>query len=116
MPGIPREMIKYKLGIGTLFKPIKQKERRYTPKRYESIHQAVNRLIKARFIMPVDYPSWLASSILIEKSNGSWRMCIDYTSLNKVYSKDEYPLPRICQIVDSTVSCELLSFLDAYSG
>jgi hypothetical protein len=43
-------------------------------------------------------------------------MCIDYTSLNKAYPKDEYPLPRICQIVDSTTSCELLSFLDAYSG
>jgi hypothetical protein len=43
-------------------------------------------------------------------------MCIDYTSLNKAYPKDEYPLPRICQIVDSTTSCELLSSLDAYSG
>jgi hypothetical protein len=43
-------------------------------------------------------------------------MCIDYTSLNKACLKDKYPLPRICQIVDSTTSCELLSFLDAYSG
>jgi hypothetical protein len=43
-------------------------------------------------------------------------MCIDYTSLNKACPKDEYPLPHICQIVDSTTSCELLSFLDAYSG
>jgi hypothetical protein len=43
-------------------------------------------------------------------------MCIDYTSLNKSCPKDEYPLPRICQIIDSTTSCELLSFLDAYSG
>jgi hypothetical protein len=43
-------------------------------------------------------------------------MCIDYTSLNKAYPKDEYPLPCICQIVDSTMSCELLSFLDAYSS
>jgi hypothetical protein len=43
-------------------------------------------------------------------------MCIDYTSLNKACPKDEYPLPRICQIVDSTASCELLSFLDAYLG
>jgi hypothetical protein len=43
-------------------------------------------------------------------------MCIDYISLNKAYPKDEYPLSRICQIVDSTTSCELLSFLDAYSG
>jgi hypothetical protein len=43
-------------------------------------------------------------------------MCINYTSLNKACPKDEYPLPRICQIVDSTPSCELLSFLDAYSS
>jgi hypothetical protein len=43
-------------------------------------------------------------------------MCIDYTSLNKACPKDKYPLPRIWQIVDSTASCELLSFLNAYSG
>jgi hypothetical protein len=43
-------------------------------------------------------------------------MCIDYTSRNKACPKDVYPLPRICQIIDSTVSSELLSFLDAYSG
>jgi hypothetical protein len=43
-------------------------------------------------------------------------MCIDYTSLNKACPKDEYPLSHICQIIHSTTSCELLSFLDAYSG
>jgi hypothetical protein len=43
-------------------------------------------------------------------------MCIDYTSLNKASPKDPYPLPRIDQIVDSTSECDLLSFLDAYSG
>jgi hypothetical protein len=43
-------------------------------------------------------------------------MCIDCTSLNKACPKDEYHLPRICQIVDSTMTCELLSFLDVYSG
>jgi hypothetical protein len=43
-------------------------------------------------------------------------MCIDYTSLNKACPKDEYPLSCICQIVDFMVSCELLSFLDAYLG
>jgi hypothetical protein len=43
-------------------------------------------------------------------------MCIDYTSLNKACPKDPYPFPRIDQIVDSTSGCDLLSFLDAYSG
>jgi hypothetical protein len=43
-------------------------------------------------------------------------MCIDYTNLNEACPKDEYPLSHIYQIIDSTSSCELLSFLDAYSG
>jgi hypothetical protein len=52
----------------------------------------------------------------LEKPDDSWRMCIDYTSLNKACPKDEYPQPYICQIIDSTMSCELLLFLDAYPG
>jgi hypothetical protein len=116
MPRIPKEVIEHKLGIDPLYKPIKQKERRYTPERRETIWQEVDKLLAARFIRPVDYPSWLANPVLVEKSDGTWRMCIDYTSLNKACPKDEYPLPHICQIVDSTTSCELLSFLDAYSG
>ena len=43
-------------------------------------------------------------------------MCVDYTSLNEACPKDHFPLPRIDQIVDSTSGCEILSFLDAYSG
>jgi hypothetical protein len=114
MPGIPREVIEHKLGIDSAFKPIKQKERRYTTERRETIRLEVNKLLEAGFIRPVDYPSWLVNPILIEKPDKSWRMCINYTSLNKACPKDEYPLPRIYQIVDSTASCELLSFLNAY--
>jgi hypothetical protein len=73
-------------------------------------------MLEAGFIGPVDYPGWLGNPVLVEKNDDSWCMCIDYTSLNKVCLKDEYPLPRICQIVDSTTSCEFLSFLEAYSG
>jgi hypothetical protein len=57
MPGIPREVIKHKLGIDPAFKPIKQKERRYTPERCEIIRVEVNKLLEAGFIGPVDYPS-----------------------------------------------------------
>jgi hypothetical protein len=43
-------------------------------------------------------------------------MCIDYTSLNKACLKDPFPLPQIFQIMDSISGCDLLCFLDAYSG
>jgi hypothetical protein len=91
MPGIPREVVEHRLGIDPAFKPIKQKERRYTPDRRDTIRVEVNKLLEVGFIRPVDYPSWLANPILVEKIDGSWRKCIDYTSLNKAYLKDEYP-------------------------
>jgi hypothetical protein len=43
-------------------------------------------------------------------------MCIDYTSLNEACPKDHFPLPQIDQIMDSTSVCDLLCFLDTYSG
>jgi hypothetical protein len=54
--------------------------------------------------------------MVVPKANGKLQMCIDYTSLNKAYPKDLFPLPQIDQIVDSTSGCDLLCFLDAYSG
>nr|AAM08857.1 Putative retroelement [Oryza sativa Japonica Group]AAM74409.1 Putative retroelement [Oryza sativa Japonica Group]AAP52809.1 retrotransposon protein, putative, Ty3-gypsy subclass [Oryza sativa Japonica Group] len=53
---------------------------------------------------------------MVQKANGKWRMCVDFTDLNKACPKDHFPLPQIDQLVDSTAGCELLSFLDAYSG
>jgi hypothetical protein len=50
------------------------------------------------------------------KKNNTWSMCIDYTSLNKACPKDPFVLPRIDKVIDSTAGCDLLSFLDAYSG
>ncbi|XP_068462251.1 uncharacterized protein [Phaseolus vulgaris] len=53
---------------------------------------------------------------IAKKSNGKWRMCVDFTDLNKACPKDSYPLPSIDALVDSAAGCKLLSFLDAFSG
>ena len=53
---------------------------------------------------------------MVKKSNGKWRMCVDFIDLNKAYPKDSFPLPRIDQLVDSTTGHKLLSLMDAFSG
>jgi hypothetical protein len=90
--------------------------RRFNEEKRKVIGEEVHKLLKARFIKEVHHPEWLANHVLVKNKNGKWRMCVDYTSLNKAYPKVPFPLPRIDQIIDSTVGCETLSFLDAYSG
>jgi len=53
--------------------------------------------------------------VLVKKANGKWRMCVDFTNLNKACSKDSYQLPSIDALVDSASGCRLPSFLDAFS-
>uniref|UniRef100_A0A2N9GJY4 Uncharacterized protein n=1 Tax=Fagus sylvatica TaxID=28930 RepID=A0A2N9GJY4_FAGSY len=73
-------------------------------------------LLTAGFIREMFYPDWLANVVMVKKANGKWRMCVDFTDLNKACPKDSFPLPRIDQLVDSTAGHRLLTFMDAFSG
>ena len=68
------------------------------------------------FIKEVYYPNWLANIVMVKKANGKWRMCVDFTDLNKECPKDSYPLLRVNVLVDFTAQHQLLSFMDAFSG
>ena len=72
-------------------------------------------MLEADFIREVFYPYWLVNVVMVKKSNSKWRICVDFTDLNKVYPKDSFPLSRIDQLVDSTAGHKLLSFMDAFS-
>ena len=54
--------------------------------------------------------------VVVPKKGGKWRVCVDYMNLNEACSKDNFPLPRIDQIVDASAGHGMLSFLDAFSG
>ena len=64
----------------------------------------------------VQYPDWLANVVVVKKKNGKWRICINFTDLNKACPKDPFLLPHIDMLVDATTGHELLSFMDAFSG
>jgi hypothetical protein len=117
MPGFPRELVEHKLKVYPQARPIRQKLRHFTPDKREAIRAELARLVAAGFIREVLHPEWLANPVLVLKKNKvDWRMCVDYTDLNKHYSKDPFGHPRIDQVVDLTAECSMLSFLDCYSG
>ena len=97
--------------------PKKQRLRRFSAEKREAIKKELAKLLAAVFIKEVYHREWLANPVLVlKKNNNEWRMCVDYTDLNKQYPKDPFGLPRIDQVINLTAGCVLLSFLDCYSG
>ena len=88
----------------------------FAPKHNKAVIEEVKKLLEVDFIREVFYPDWLANLIMVKKSNSKWRICVDFTNLNKACPKDSFPLPRINQLVNSTAGHKLLSFMDAFSG
>jgi hypothetical protein len=116
MSGVPRELAEHKLKVYPQARPIRQKLHRFMPDKREAIRVELAHLVVAGFIREVLHPEWLANPVLVLKNNKvDWRMCVDYTDLNKHCPKDPFGLPRIDQVVDSTVRCSMLSFLECYS-
>ncbi|KAM2072542.1 hypothetical protein ACFX1T_040842 [Malus domestica] len=111
MSGISPNIICHRLSIDPKTKPAMKAE--------------VEKLKGIGFLREVNYPTWVANVVLVKKNPTKeslllqkvlWRMCIDYTNLNKGCSNDSFPLPLIYRLIDSTAGCELLSFMDAYLG
>ena len=116
MGRIDPTVITHRLNTNPSFKPVKQKRRSFALERQKAINEEVSKLLQAGAIREVEYPEWLANVVLVKKANGKWRLCIDFTDINKACPKDSFPLPRIDLIVDATAGHELLSFMDAFSG
>ena len=116
MSGIDLSVITHRLNVCSSSKPVRRKKWVFAPKRDDAIKDEVQKLMVAKFIWEVHYPDWLATVVMVKKANDKWRICIDFTDLNKACPKDSYPLPRIDQLVDSTAGHKLLSFMDTFSG
>ena len=116
MGGIDPVVITHRLNVSPSFKPVKQKRRSFAPERQHAINEEVGKLLQENAIRKVEYPEWLANVVLVKKANDKWRLCIDFTDINKAYPKYSFPLPWINLIVDATASHELLIFMDTFSG
>jgi len=92
MPGIDLSIIEHRLNVDLSCRPVKQRRRTFAPERNQAIPDEVQKLMKAGFIREVDYP---VNVVLVKNANGKWRMCVDFTDLNKACPKDCFPLSRI---------------------
>ena len=84
-PGIDPEFICHHLKVNPLITPRKQPPRHPSKEHAEAMREEVTRLKQAGTIKEVFYPEWLANTVVVKKKSGKWRVCVDFTDLNKTF-------------------------------
>ncbi|XP_057760155.1 uncharacterized protein LOC130980501 [Arachis stenosperma] len=116
MPGISPDIICHKLATNKTSRPIAQKKRNLGTEKSKAALEETEKLLKANFIKEIRFTTWLSNVVMVRKNSSKWRMCVDFSDLNKACPKDAYPLPCIDKLVDNASGFNSLSFMDAYSG
>ena len=102
------------LNVNPTIIPKKQPLRCSFKEHAESVKEEIIKLRRAGAIKEVFYPKWLANTVVVNKKSGKWRVCVDFTDLNKACPKDPFSIPQIDQLVDAMVGHPQMSFLDAF--
>jgi hypothetical protein len=116
MPGIDPTLVAHSLNVEPGAKPVVQPMRTFHPEVEAQISQEVQKLLSAGFIKPIQHPRWLSNIVPVKKKNGQIRCCVDFRDLNKACPKDEFPLPNMDLLIDSTAGHAMFSFMDGFSG
>ena len=113
-PGVDPNFICHHLNVNPSVTPRKQPPRHLSKDHSNAVRDEVRRLKQAGAIKEMFYLEWLTNTVVVKKKNGKWRVCVDFTDLNKACPKDHFPLSQIDQLVDAIVSHPRMSFLDAF--
>ena len=114
LPGLDRSLVEHRLHMKPNFKPYKQKPRRMSPEVIQKVNEEILRLLKAGFIRTIRYVEWLSNIVPVVKKNGKMRVCIAFRNLNLATPKDEYPMPIVDLLVDSSAGHKILSMMDGH--
>ncbi|GJW37609.1 reverse transcriptase domain-containing protein [Tanacetum coccineum] len=101
MTEVPRSLAEHWLNIQEGYTPVRQKKKGQALERAKAIQAEVQKLVEAGIIREVHYHDWLSNPVMVKKHDSSWRMCMDFTGLNKACPQDCYPLPEIDWKVES---------------
>ncbi|GJT85107.1 reverse transcriptase domain-containing protein [Tanacetum coccineum] len=122
--GVPRTIIvggkyfsiEHRVNESKHVELVKQKKISLAPERNEAIHTQVRELTKANILREVKYQTWVSNPVIVKKADGRWKLCIDFTDINKAYPKENHPLPVTELKIEDIHRYRFKCFLDAYKG
>jgi hypothetical protein len=114
--GIDLDIVLHEIKTYPGIKPIWKQLRLIHLRKAAAIKLEVEKIFKAVFIYLVALTDWVSNLVLVNKKQGTIRVCVDYRDINKACPKDNFPTPFIDQIVDDCSRIEIFSLMDGFSG
>jgi len=109
MSGVSPQIITHRFSVYKEARLIAQKKRKMGAEKCNIAKTVIDKLLEVGFIQEAQYTTWSANVVMVKKNNEKWRMCIDYTDLNKACPKEAYPLSSIDCLVDGVANHWVLS-------
>eukprot|EP00253_Pinus_taeda_P004699 PITA_04699 len=81
----------------------------------DEIKMQIQELLQKGHIRPSSSPCG-SLIMLVQKKDGTWRLCIDYRALNKITVHNRYPIPRIDDLLDQLMGLKYFRKIDLKSG
>jgi hypothetical protein len=104
---VPRELVEHALNVDPKAWPMKQPLQRFDEQKRKAIAAELHHLDNTGLIKEIKTSSWVSNPVIVPKKNMDvHRVCVDYTTLNKHFPNDPFPLPWIDRIIDSTAGCQ----------
>ncbi|GKD76864.1 putative reverse transcriptase domain-containing protein, partial [Tanacetum coccineum] len=111
----PARQVEFQIDLVPGAAPVARAPFRLAPSEMKELSKQLQELSEKGFIRPNSSP-WGAPILFVKKKDGSFRMCIDYSELNKLTVKNRYPLPRIDDLFDQLQGLSVYSKIDLRSG
>ncbi|CAL2263190.1 unnamed protein product [Prunus armeniaca] len=102
MSGLNPSLVSHTLNVELGTKPIVQPRRNFHHEVEKQIKVEIEKFLAAGFIKPIKHLTWLANIVPVKKKTGVIRVCTDYRDLNRACPKDEFPMPNMDILIDST--------------
>ena len=92
-PGLDPNFICHHLNVNPFVIPKKQTPRCLSENHFDAVKEEVVKLKQVGAVKKMFYLEWLANTVVVKKKSGKWQLCVDFIDLNKVCSKDPFPMP-----------------------
>jgi hypothetical protein len=93
------KVIQHGIPIKEDNKPFKQKLRRINPLLLPLIEKAIKKMFEANIIVSLRFSKWMENLVPVKNKIGKIRLCVDFINMNRVSLTDNYPLPKMDNIL-----------------